>query len=39
MKKADDIIIQKLLEMCKYIKWTNVESFEDLDKNKNKEQA
>lgn len=24
MKKANDDIVQKLLEMCKYIKWKNI---------------
>lgn len=28
MKQADNKIIEKLLEMCKYIKWKNVESFD-----------
>lgn len=24
MKKADDVIIKRLLEICKYIKWENL---------------
>ena len=36
MKKVNDIIIQKLLEQCKYIKWKNVKSVDELKKeNKN----
>lgn len=34
MKKADAILIQKILEQCKYIKWKNVENFDDLSKEK-----
>lgn len=29
MYKADDLIVQKVLEMCKYIEWTNVEDLEE----------
>lgn len=32
-----DKIIEKLLEMCKYIEWQNVESFDELEKGKTDE--
>lgn len=35
MKKVDDKVLQKLLEICKYIKWTNL-SQEEYDNIKNK---
>lgn len=30
MKQADDNYIYKLLDLCRYIKWTNVDSEEEL---------
>lgn len=37
MKKVDDTIIEKILDMCKYIKWKNVEDFNLLNEEKNNE--
>ena len=37
MTKPDNLMIEKLLEMCKYIKWKNVESFDELEKEKENE--
>lgn len=34
MKKADDIVIEKLLDLCKYIKWQNIseKEYKDIQK-------
>lgn len=34
MKQTDDNYIYKLLDLCRYTKWTNVDSEEELYKNK-----
>lgn len=41
MKKADDIVIEKLLDLCKYIKWQNIseKEYQDIQKKiKNKKE-
>ena len=39
MKQADDFVIERLLDMCRYIKWENLneEEFEKLRNEKNVE--
>ena len=38
MKKVNDNIVQKLLEICKYIKWKNVSSEKEYYNQKKGEQ-